>query len=102
MDVLQKEQPPLLTRLEIAHDTALAMAHMHSTGFVHRDVKSLNYFLTDGGEQSGVRLGDFGESVTNAAAEGEIPKQVGTPQWMAPELVSQEAPDTLTRADSIF
>ena len=58
-----------------------SIAHMHSIGFVHRDIKSLNVFLTDAGEASGVRLGDFGESVTNAAAEAEDPKQVGTPQW---------------------
>ena len=82
MDVLAKERPPLLTRLEMAHDFLCAIAHMHSTGFVHRDVKSLNCFVTnaDGGE-SGVRLGDFGESDTIAAAEAEDPKQVGTGQW---------------------
>ena len=82
MDVLAKERLPLLSRLEIAHDFLRSIAHMHRIGFVHRDVKSLNCFVTnaDGGE-SGVRLGDFGESETIAAAEAEEPKQVGTGQW---------------------
>ena len=81
MDVLAKERLPLLSRLEIAHDFLRSIAHMHKIGFVHRDVKSLNVFMNCLEGQSGVRLGDFGESVTNAAAEGEDPKQVGTPQW---------------------
>ena len=86
MDVLEKEQPPLLTRLEMAHDVVQSIACMHGAGFVHRDIKSLNYFVTDvagesGGDDAGVRLGDFGESLTYAAAESEEPKQVGTSQW---------------------
>ena len=83
MDVLGTERPPLLTRLEMAHDFLCAIAHMHSTGFVHRDVKSLNCFVTIPAAtgDSGLRLGDFGESVTSAAAESEDPKTVGTGQW---------------------
>ena len=81
MDVLAKERLPLLSRLEIAHDFLRSIAHMHSIGFVHRDVKSLNCFMTAVEGRLCVRLGDFGESVTNTAAEGEDPKQVGTPQW---------------------
>ena len=81
MDVLAKERLPLLSRLEIAHDFLRSIAHMHSIGFVHRDVKSLNCFMTMVEGRLGVRLGDFGESVTIVAAEGEDPMQVGTPQW---------------------
>ena len=81
LDVLAKESLPLRKRLQHAHDFTRSIAHMHSIGFVHRDIKSLNVFLADEGEASGVRLGDFGESVTNAAAEDEDPMQVGTPQW---------------------
>ena len=81
LDMLIKENLPLRKRLQYAHDFTRSIAHVHSIGFVHRDIKSLNCFLTDEGEASGVRLGDFGESVTNAAAEAEVPKQVGTPQW---------------------
>ena len=85
MDVLRKEKLPLLSRLEIAHQFLRSIAHMHAIGFVHRDVKSLNCFmmLLEGlAERAAVvRLGDFGESVTNAAAAIEDPKQVGTPQW---------------------
>ena len=81
MDVLAKERLPLLSRLEIAHDFLRSIAHMHSIGFVHRDVKSLNCFMTMVEGRLCVRLGDFGESVPTTAAEGEEPKQVGTPQW---------------------
>ena len=81
MDVLRKEKLPLLSRLEIAHQFLRSIVHMHAIGFVHRDVKSLNCFMTVVDGRLCVRLGDFGESVTNAAAEDEDPMQVGTPQW---------------------
>ena len=86
MDVLRNETLSLRKRLQMARDTALAVACVHKAGFVHRDIKSLNCFVAvvgeeAAGEDTGVRLGDFGESVPTTAAEGEEPKQVGTPQW---------------------
>ena len=85
-DVLTKERPPLLERLEMAHDAVRAVACMHETGFLHRDIKSLNCFLVpvrddSVGEGAGVRLGDFGESVTMEAAEEQGPRLIGTAQW---------------------
>ena len=85
MDVLSTEKLSLPQRLQMARDTALAVACMHEAGFVHRDIKSLNSFVADvgdeTGEDTGVRLGDFGESVTFEAAEQEGPKMIGTAQW---------------------
>ena len=81
-DVLQSKELSYLQRLGMARDVLSAMAHMHELGFLHRDMKSLNCFVTDlDSGQTVVRLGDFGETVTLAVAEEEIPKPVGTPQW---------------------
>ena len=81
-DVLQSKELSYLQRLGMARDVLCAMAHMHELGFLHRDMKSLNCFVTDlDSGQTVVRLGDFGETVTLAVAEEEIPKPVGTPQW---------------------
>ena len=86
MDVLKANQLRHLQRLELAHDAMCAVAHMHKCGFVHRDLKSLNFFVTEG--QNGptdslfsLRLGDFGETVAVSAAALEQPQQWGSLKW---------------------
>lgn len=80
-DMLQTNELSYLQRLEMARDVMGAMAHMHKVGFLHRDMKSLNCFVTDLDGQTVMRLGDFGETVSIEAAKHETPKQVGTIQW---------------------
>jgi len=87
-DMLQTNELNYLQRLGMAWDVTCAVAHMHGLDFLHRDMKSLNCFVTDlDNGQLAVRLGDFGETVTTTAAKSEVPKQVGTMQWMAPEIL---------------
>jgi eukaryotic-like serine/threonine-protein kinase len=64
-----------------------ALSHVHACGYVHRDVKPENIFVSDSGQ---VRLVDFGLAVRmdgagavfDATREGEA---VGTAEYMAPE-----------------
>lgn len=72
--------------VEIARDAALALAHAHERGVVHRDVKPENLLLDRSGR---VRLIDFGvaryfEDAT-VTRTGQI---VGTPTYMSPEQVT--------------
>jgi tetratricopeptide (TPR) repeat protein len=55
------------------------LARIHNLGIIHRDIKPLNIFLT---EDFVPIIGDFGD----AANLGEFTKQVGTWDYMAPEL----------------
>ena len=82
-DVLHQKALNYPQRLEIARDVCRAVAHMHELQFVHRDMKTLNCFVTTDGEdnQFAVRLGDFGETITTSVAKVETPKVVGTTQW---------------------
>ena len=59
-------------------EIADALAHAHTHGVVHRDVKPDNVWIDAEGEAA---LGDFGVAVT----EGENAEPAGTPRYAAPE-----------------
>lgn len=75
------------TKLTIAaYDIARGMAFLHSLEIIHRDLKSLNILLDKDGR---AKICDFGFSrKTNSKKEEPMTGNVGTPHWMAPELLS--------------
>jgi serine/threonine protein kinase len=92
MDVIEKEGLSYSPRLALAQQACLAVAHLHELGFVHRDIKSLNYFCTRreaGGEEGKIRvlLGDFGETLPQERSVVEVPSMIGTMEWMSPEIM---------------
>ena len=68
----------------ILREVLLGVKFLHGLGKIHRDIKCANILLTTNGE---VKLADFGvsaqlsESMTNRASI------VGSPCWMAPEII---------------
>ncbi|KAJ3011031.1 hypothetical protein HKX48_007059 [Thoreauomyces humboldtii] len=58
---------------------------LHSRQVVHRDLKCANILLTEAGE---VKIADFGVSERLSVAVGVRRTVVGTPYWMAPEVIT--------------
>eukprot|EP00039_Didymoeca_costata_P028090 m.19970 g.19970 ORF g.19970 m.19970 type:complete len:397 (+) comp6722_c0_seq1:403-1593(+) len=71
----------------IALQTLRALAFVHSHGLYHRDVKAGNLLIQEGGV---VKLTDFGSCSLNNAPGRKRNTFVGSPYWMAPEVIACE------------
>ncbi|XP_069507483.1 serine/threonine-protein kinase 10 [Ambystoma mexicanum] len=64
-----------------------ALSYLHSKKIIHRDLKAGNVLLTQDGD---IRLADFGVSARNLKTLQRRDSFIGTPYWMAPEVVMCE------------
>ncbi|CAK1601925.1 unnamed protein product [Parnassius mnemosyne] len=71
----------------VLRGTVRALTHLHAHRCMHRDVKGHNILLTENAE---VKLVDFGVSSHLAATAARRNTSVGTPYWMAPEVIACE------------
>jgi len=86
-DILEQFDEIKLTEGQIAHccrETLKALSYIHSLHRIHRDIKSDNVLLTTNGE---VKLADFGYAAQLTQKQQKRNTVVGTPYWMAPELI---------------
>jgi serine/threonine-protein kinase len=84
--------------LDIAIQVADALAHAHSVGLIHRDVKPKNIMINKEGI---VKLADMGlarETTDIETAQAEKGKAYGTPYYISPEQIRGEV-DIDGRAD---
>jgi hypothetical protein len=84
--------PPKDEAMGIIRELAEALAYLHGSGVVHRDVQPANVFITAAG---GLRLIDFGLAapIGGAGDPGSPAHRPGTPAYASPEVLGGRPPD---------
>nr|XP_019005448.1 STE/STE20/PAKA protein kinase [Kwoniella mangroviensis CBS 8507]OCF68909.1 STE/STE20/PAKA protein kinase [Kwoniella mangroviensis CBS 8507] len=86
-DVIENNK---LTEEQIAAiclETCRGLQHLHSRSIIHRDIKSDNLLMNAQGQ---VKITDFGFCAKLTEQKSKRATMVGTPYWMAPEVVKQK------------
>lgn len=85
--ILDKVQKKVLDEKEIAivvREVILGLEYLALEGRIHRDIKAANILLTSSGQ---VKLADFGATAQLTDTIAQCNTFVGSPYWMAPEIL---------------
>ncbi|KAK8728013.1 hypothetical protein OTU49_009338 [Cherax quadricarinatus] len=84
---LRDERMPEKLIAYILKEIIKAVQHLHQAHVMHRDVKGMNVLITEDGR---IKLVDFGQCGHLDSTRGRRNTAMGTPYWMAPEVIECE------------
>ncbi|XP_038614651.1 STE20-like serine/threonine-protein kinase isoform X1 [Tachyglossus aculeatus] len=86
--MLELERPLTESQIQVVcKQTLEALSYLHESKIIHRDLKAGNILFTLEGD---IKLADFGVSAKNTRTIQRRDSFIGTPYWMAPEVVMCE------------
>ncbi|WVQ76770.1 hypothetical protein IAR50_006444 [Cryptococcus sp. DSM 104548] len=86
-DVIENNKLSEAQIAAICLETCRGLQHLHLRSIIHRDIKSDNLLMNAQGE---VKITDFGFCAKLTDQKSKRATMVGTPYWMAPEVVKQK------------
>ena len=94
-ELIEHGPMPLERACRLVRDLARAVHAAHEVGVVHRDLKPENIYVVDTPDGESVKVIDFGVAFRTDAEASRMTRPgivVGTPHYMAPELLDGSAP----------
>lgn len=89
-EVIEKNKISEPQMSKIVYESLKGLVHLHEHDIIHRDIKSDNVLLDMNGN---IKLSDFGFCARLTPDKNKRATLVGTPYWMAPEVVNQKKYD---------
>ena len=96
----REHQLGLTARLALFVRICQGVQHAHQKGIIHRDLKPANILVSRIDDTPLPRIIDFGIATTaDTAGRGQHLERIGTPEYMSPEQLRDNASDIDTRSD---
>jgi len=91
LDLINEKPLPELLVAVVIREVLLGLTYLHANNMIHRDIKADNILVSS---QGTIKIGDFGETGKVTQTMDKCNTVVGSPYWMAPEVIKESDYDS--------